>query len=132
MLAKFNYFIKKYGNETNIGRYCSVLDDLSLQIVAKYNVTVVRGGTVANFDNTKQSCPRSEIEITRALLYSAVLQAIEIVGSPDLEHSIALDSTSQYTIVRSWLKKNRRIAELYDNDMLLKFGDIAWIQENSK
>jgi len=67
---------------------------------------ILRGGFPINFDGTPESAPASDIQMTRALLYSGVLQAAQDnhEWSPGAE--ITLDPRDQARIVSGWFKLN--------------------------
>ncbi|MBL7479709.1 NAD(P)-binding domain-containing protein [Legionella bononiensis] len=69
-------------------------------------IRLIRGGFPANFDNSGESVPPNEIQLTRALVVGAVLQAIRFFTDEDVLAQSAIHPLSremQEFIVLEWL-----------------------------
>jgi S-adenosylhomocysteine hydrolase len=73
-------------------------------------VQVLRSGYPVNFDNTPESVPAMEIQLTRGLLLAAILQARTLLlsGARKRCGSIMLDPRMQHLVVQTWRKHTRR------------------------
>jgi len=93
---------------------------------------ILKGGFPVNFDHSGESVPAKDIQLTRALVLAAVLQADQILKIPEILNTstiYSLDAELQNFIVNEWIKfqpENR-----FSERLLVKFQDISWIQENS-
>lgn len=69
-------------------------------------IHILRGGFPANFDSSGESVPADEIQLTRALVVGAVLQAIQFFNNEDILASSAIHPLNwdvQKFIVLGWL-----------------------------
>jgi S-adenosylhomocysteine hydrolase len=90
-------------NEQPEEKYLNRLSDVVLKTPAS-SVKILRGGFPINFDGSPESAPAEDIQLTRALLFAGVLQAVscdDCVGS-DLD--IDLDPSIQMKIVSRWFE----------------------------
>ncbi len=95
-------------------------------------IRILRGGFPINFDNSSESVPAQDIQLTRALVLGSILQAIQFFKRPeilDTNFIYSLDSKIQKFVVNEWLKcqpTNR-----FSKKVIASFQDINWIRENS-
>ncbi len=98
------------------------------------NITMVRGGFPVNFDDSGESVPAEDIDITRSLALGAAIEAAACFQcKPESFFNYgsinALSADIQRFIVKEWLShqpSNRFQQSLIDN-----FENIKWIQEHS-
>ncbi|MES2354500.1 MAG: NAD(P)-dependent oxidoreductase [Pseudomonadota bacterium] len=93
------------------------------------SLTLFRGGFPVNFDGSEESVPAADIQLTRGLLLSAVIQAAANNPRAGLKSPcLMLDPTLQAFVVREW-----RQFKSYPMPPLLidQFNDLAWITKNS-
>lgn len=79
------------------------LQILSLKTQQGYLLKILRGGMVANFAGTPDSSPGHIIQVTRGLLFSAILQILR--DSEELKNrsgAIMLDPYFQKEVVQTW------------------------------
>lgn len=94
------------------------LDTIEYHSELGATIRLLRGGFPANFDNSGESVPANEIQLTRALVVGAVLQAAKLFNNKSafLEPSIhALNQEIQEFIVSEWFQHQN----LSINDALL-------------
>lgn len=90
-----NYFIKPI---------TSLLDDVSMTSDQGHTLSILRGGTPINFDNNIHSVLPEYIQITRALLLTGVIQAMENSKQLCRERVITkLDPVWQKKLLKEWL-----------------------------
>jgi len=99
-------------------------------------IKILRGGFPYNFDDTGESVPANEIQLTRALVFAGVIQAIDFFKNPEIigkKGLYALDSCLQKFIVHEWLKlqSEDKIKSRYHPNQLSKFENEDWISEHS-
>jgi hypothetical protein len=68
------------------------------------SIRILRSGYPINFDNTPESIPKEDIQLTRALLFGAVLQSMEMITRPDhcAVGSVMLCPEIQKTAIDAW------------------------------
>lgn len=95
-------------------------------------IRILRGGFPINFDNTGESVPANDIQLTRALVLGGILQASCFYKDAKLLNNgglYALDASLQSFIANEWLKYqplNRFSQSTIDN-----FHNKQWISESS-
>ncbi len=95
-------------------------------------VTILRGGMVANFTGAPESGLPKYIQMTRGLIFSAVLQIIENEELLQLHHgAIMLDPRSQMRVVEYWFKDVPEMKKNYSMEIINGFNDINWVRANS-
>jgi len=102
--------------------------DVVLPMTDEYTeVRILRSGFPINFDNTAESVPGDQIQLTRGLLLSGVLQAVRM-KRPDVRVSgaIPLLARLQQQVVECWMVNCR-----HDRSLLTRFNSLRWIKENS-
>jgi S-adenosylhomocysteine hydrolase len=95
-------------------------------------IRILRGGFPINFDNSGESVPSQDIQLTRALVLGSILQAIQFFKNPEIlnTHFIySLDSTIQKFIVSEWLK--HQSSNRFSGSVIESFQNTKWIAENS-
>jgi len=128
---EFNALIKRYNDQLSISRF-KALDNFIIHLPTGARVTMFRGGTVANFNGSKESCKKQHIQITRGLLFAGVLQAINNnLHFTDSNGSFKLKPYFQKIIVRKWFSENPTFKRFYPKHLLENFSDENWISENS-
>jgi S-adenosylhomocysteine hydrolase len=129
---EFNFLLRKYSDRFRPQNH-NFLSPITVQLENGYNLTFIRGGTVANFDNSKESCPAEEIQLTRGLLLAGVIQALNdsTLHKSNLHGSIVLDPKLQMVVVQEWFTSHPRFKSYYPKDLIEKFHSEMWIKENS-
>lgn len=95
-------------------------------------IKILRGGFPYNFDDSGESVPANDIQLTRALVLAGVFQAIDFFKNPNVlgkKGLYALDAELQKFVVQEWIQyqpKNR-----YSESVLSHFEHIDWIKANS-
>ena len=108
-----------------------VLDDIEYQ-AGNIDVKIFKGGFPVNLDHSGESVPAHHIQLTRALLFGAVLQGIATLADHQDhrgKNRHMLDPVIQKFIVSNWLKYGA--IQFYSKELLSKFSDPEWIQKNS-
>ena len=87
-----------------------------------------RSGFPVNFDNGPESVPDSEIQLTRGLLFGAMIQAIDVLleGASAEPAGLMLAPELQKFVVRTWHASSGAPRES-DHE----FDDTAWIAAQS-
>jgi hypothetical protein len=88
-------------------------------------IRLLRGGFPANFDNSGESVPANEIQLTRALVVGAVLQAIRFLIDEDVLAQSAIHPLSwemQQFIVSEWLHHQNLLGN--DEPLIEKYVQI--------
>jgi len=128
---EFNSFIKRFNNQLISNRF-KPLDDIVIYLSTGAKATILRGGTVANFNGSKESCPRKQIQLTRGLLFAGVLQAISNnLPLVDSFGSFKLKAYFQKIIVQKWFSENPTFKNFYSKQLVDNFTDETWLFENS-
>lgn len=130
---EFLSLVKKIGLQNSIENApFDPLDNLEYKSVFGATIHVLRGGFPVNFDNTGESVPARDIQLTRSLVLAAVLQAIDYFKKPDIINRrglYALDSSIQQFVVEEWL--NDQEPGKYPESLKACFNDEDWIIKNS-
>ncbi|MGC1183195.1 NAD(P)-dependent oxidoreductase [Legionella sp.] len=95
-------------------------------------IHIVRGGFPVNFDDSGESVPRKDIELTRALVLGSTLQAVNFLKMPSLLKQgglYMLDPKLQQFVVNEWLKIQPQAR--FSKDIRQKFQDECWIARHS-
>lgn len=128
---EFNSLLKKYNEQLKLKKY-TPLDDFEIILANGNKISIIRGGTVANFNNLKESCPKDKIQITRGLLFAAILQALNNnLHITDENGSVKLKPSFQKIIVQKWFSEHPRFRSFYPKILIDNFASEAWISENS-
>lgn len=108
------------------------LDNIDYKSVLGANICILRGGFPVNFDQSGESVPAKDIQLTRSLVLASILQAIQyfkLSNSPIVPGIYSLDAVAQSFIVDEWLK--HQDSSIYPEELIHSFHDIEWIMENS-
>lgn len=91
-----------------------LFDDLVFNTKACGKVVIVNGGFPVNFDNSGESVPAQDIQLTRALIVGGVIDAIKMNQSQLIfqNNLYKLSAGIQKTIVSSWLKERLSKTEI--------------------
>lgn len=111
----------------------SPLQVLDLKTQKGHFLKILRGGMVANFTGKPDSSPGHIIQVTRGLLFSAILQILR--DSEQLKNqsgAIMLDPYFQKDVVRLWFQDQPQRKVDYSEDVLNGFEDLGWIKEFSR
>src|SRR3990167_11211256 len=121
-------YIQKYENKTNI----DPLKTIHYQTKTGGTMNIIRGGFPVNFDNSGESVPANDIQLTRALVLGGILQAIDFFKKPHLLHNMGLyllDPKIQKFIVSEWVKSQPfNHVSKYE---ISRFKYLSWIKKNS-
>jgi len=95
-------------------------------------IRILRGGFPINFDDSGESVPANDIQLTRALVLGGALQAVSFFQKPLINAggNYKLDAELQKFIVREWLKYQPpgRFSQKIIDQFL---HDKEWVAENS-
>lgn len=108
------------------------LNDVIYTTARNAIIKIVRGGFPANFDNSGESVPARDIDLTRSLVLAAVIQAAAMLNESKVleKHGIyALSAQSQKFVADLWLGLNDH--HRYKHSTLQNFRNLYWIQHNS-
>ena len=124
-LSLLKIIVKRAKDENQYGT--SQFDNLIFKTDLNAKIQILRGGFPINFDNSGESVPAKDIQLTRALVLGGVLQAVEFFSKPRVLSKsgiYALNSSLQKFIVDAWLKENPEYSEMNN---ITKFQDKDWI-----
>jgi hypothetical protein len=128
---EFNSLLKEYNDDLIYKNY-SLLDNLVIRLPNNASIKLYRGGTVANFDGSKESCPKEQIQLTRGLLFAGILQALNNnIHLTDENGSIKLKPLFQKLIVEKWFSTNPNFKTFYPSSLIDDFKSETWIMDNS-
>lgn len=128
---EFNSLLKKY-NEILWVKYKDVLLNIKIRLKNGKWLKLIRGGTVANFNNGLESCRANQIQLTRALLFSGILQALNNnLQLKGVNGSFNLKPEYQALIVQQWFKLYPIYKDIYPESLRKNFESIDWIDDNS-
>ena len=110
----------------------TTLDILNIKISNNKTIKILRGGMVANFTGTADSSPGNIIQVTRGLLFSAIIQIIENESKlNNLIGPIMLSPHLQKEVTNYWFNDQPNCKKNYSENIILGFENIDWIKENS-
>lgn len=115
-----------------IAKVESPLQDISFQNECGAIIRIIRGGFPINFDNSPESVPPRDIQLTRGLVLSGILQAVEFLKEKNLLYKAGgymLDPNVQAFVVNEWLKCQPH--DRFPFALLRKFKDEQWIIKHS-
>ncbi len=110
----------------------SPLQVINLKTEQGYLLKILRGGMVANFTGEPDSSPGNIIQVTRGLLFSAILQILR--DSEELKKqsgAIMLDPYFQKEVVQFWFQDQPQRKTDYSEPILEGFMNLSWISNNS-
>ncbi len=110
----------------------SPLQVLDLKTEQGHSLKILRGGMVANFTGTPDSSPGHIIQVTRGLLFSAILQILRDTEQlKSLSGAVMLDPNFQKEIVQLWFQDQPQRKSDYSEEVLSGFESVEWIEEHS-
>lgn len=110
----------------------SPLDILNIRTLNGSNVKILRGGMVANFTGLADSSPGHIIQVTRGLLFSAIIQIIENEKKfKNKYNAIMLSPTLQKEVTKYWFDDQPNRKQDYSNIIINGFKNIDWIKSKS-
>lgn len=98
-------------------------------IFPEYKFTILRGGYPINFDNSKESVPSHEIQLTMGLLLGAILQAFYLRSIASIQ--IKLDPMIQKYVAERWFEYYPDMKKEYDPHELDTFDDLRQLSDKS-
>lgn len=109
------------------------LNDIQYTNQLGVSIRILRGGFPVNFDASGESVPAVDIQLTRALVLSAVMQAIGYFDRSEIiSHSgiYALEPEEQRFIVQEWIKQKGLLNPSFSK-IVEKFTCNQWILNHS-
>ncbi|HAT8326964.1 TPA: hypothetical protein GDD11_15205 [Legionella pneumophila] len=107
------------------------LEDIEFKTNFGATIRLLKGGFPANFDQSGESVPANDIQLTRSLVLAAVLQACDYFMKMDINNEVyALNERAQHFIIKEWFK--------YQSNNSLKVEEKAnffneeWLATHSK
>ena len=95
-------------------------------------IRILKGGFPVNFDHSGESVPPRDIQLTRALVLTSIIQAIQFFNKKSLLNKAgiyALDAKTQQFLANEWLKDQPVVR--YSQDIIRNFQNPDWIIKNS-
>ena len=129
---EFLSLLRMIQQKDNMNTYINPLADIKYQTEMGATIHVLRGGFPVNFDNSEESVPAVDIQLTRALVIGSIIQATQFFKKTHLLNKgniYKLDPIIQKFVINEWLKHqppNRIPKTLID-----KFQSTSWIAEHS-
>ncbi len=106
----------------------NVLDDISFS-TPNGVIKIFRGGYPVNLDNSGESVPAKDIQLTRGLLLGGVLQAILQLNQVHDLKKYMLHPKLQKLIVQTFVEKRPNYP--FDKALIKNFLDAKWIRAHS-
>ena len=111
-----------------IDEFKSPLQDLVLKTTNGNELRILRGGLVANFTGKPDSSPGHIIQMTRGLLFSAIIQIIKNYDSINSKvGAVILSPELQKEVVLLWFKDQPERKLVYGKEITSNFQDTDWI-----
>ncbi|WP_375326741.1 NAD(P)-dependent oxidoreductase [Candidatus Tisiphia endosymbiont of Nemotelus uliginosus] len=113
-----------------------VMDNIEYPLNTEYPIRggiirILKGGYPINFDNTGESVPAKDIQLTRALLFGGVIQAmLQSLQNPEPKQYM-LNPALQKFIVQELINSQSPEERLYNSPLIIHFLNEQWIQNNS-
>lgn len=108
------------------------LQTIILKTKQNHSLKILRGGMVANFTGSRHSSPGNSIQMTRGLLFSAVMQILrDHTKLLTEDNPIMLDPEFQKKVVNLWLEDQPQQALDYSKEIIQGFNNIDWIKTQS-
>ncbi len=113
-----------------------VLDDIEYSLHTEYPINnsvirILQGGYPINLDNTGESVPAKDIQLTRGLLFGGVIQAIlQLLQNPEPKQYM-LDPALQKFIVQELINSQNPEERSSNSPLITHFLNEQWIQNNS-
>lgn len=132
---EFSSLLKRIATEGK-RMYFGQLSDITCSSDRETKITILKSGFPINFDGTHCSVPSKDIEITRALLLGACIQAVKTASKPmDVNNNLIskkrqmLDPYMQQFALMQWLEHQPK--DRYSEALIKQFNNIEWIKEQS-
>lgn len=126
--------ILKFIQCTSFFEKVDVLNDINYSLKNGVNLKIIRGGYPVNLDNSGESVPAHDIQLTRGLLLGGVIQAASLIKEQALERTYSqhmLHPKIQTLVVNEWCKSRRGCISKYMSDYLEAFVDENYAETNS-
>lgn len=106
------------------------MDNIEFKTEFGASINLIRGGFPVNFDQSGESVPANDIQLTRSLVLAAVLQASDYLNDATKERGVyALDATYQRFVINEWFKHQDELR--FDREQLPLFLDENWLARHS-
>jgi S-adenosylhomocysteine hydrolase len=95
-------------------------------------IRILKGGFPINFDHSGESVPPRDIQLTRALVLTSIIQATQFFNRQSLLKQAgiyALDAKTQQFLANEWLASQPTVR--YSQDIIKNFQNLDWIIKNS-
>lgn len=95
-------------------------------------IRILKGGFPVNFDHSGESVPPRDIQLTRALVLTSIVQATQFFNKKHLLNKAgiyALDAKAQQFVANEWLETQP--VTRYSQDIIRNFQNLDWIIKNS-
>lgn len=95
-------------------------------------IRILKGGFPINFDHSGESVSPRDIQLTRALVLTSILQAVQFFDKKNLLNKAgiyALDAKTQQFLANEWLKT--QLVVRYPQEVIRNFQNLEWIIKNS-
>lgn len=116
--------------------YFGQMSDITCSSDKETKITILKGGFPINFDGALHSVPSQDIEITRALLLGACIQAVTSASTPmeaadtiEYQKRQMLDPYIQQFALKHWLARQPK--GRYGHELVEMFDSIERIKESS-
>ncbi len=119
--------------KNNVNTKFDPLVDLTWNLENGATLSLRKGGFPINFDHSGESVPSEKIQLTRALLLVALMQAArdrDAMLKDDVKSHVMLLPEMQHLIVQSWKQLN--LADSIPEELINHFDDINWIKSKSE
>lgn len=129
---EFLSLIKKTQEEQSHRKKPQPFDDISYKNDFGAVITIIKGGFPINFDNTGESVPAEDIQLTRALVFTGALQATTYFNNSQLLNKSGiymLNPNFQELVVDEWVKCRQSLT--LSKTVKDQFHNRQWIAENS-
>lgn len=107
----------------------AIFNDISYKNGHGSVISIMRGGFPVNFDNSGESVPAQDIQLTRTLVMAAVLQAIMMRQKKGINNTAglySLTSMMQQRVVSIWCNVTNWVC-----DYSVRFQNTLWVQAES-
>jgi S-adenosylhomocysteine hydrolase len=128
---EFGTILRAYGTQHPVDH---PLRDVTVKVAGGGQLQIVRGGYPVNFDGSRESVPAGEIQMTRGLLASGVVQAAYgcLKGTTTIWKKEQLSPAMQRIVVGRWLRTRPAVRSIYDSSIPVdRFEDENWIRLRS-
>jgi S-adenosylhomocysteine hydrolase len=129
--SEFNSALRELNSKPQFDKVCR-LSDVIVEADSSAPVTVLYGGFPINFSGVFEAELAKDIQVTRALLFSGVLQALKGKADAQSGSEIPLDAQRQAQIVSHWLDMYPERRSWYQDDIINIFTDESLIERHQK